>query len=302
MLNSRVAGYVLAAMLCLAAAAVEAKEVTLSHKGRTLNADLTLAAGKSLGDGVVLITHGTLAHRDMEIITSLRRLLNERGYNTLAINLGLGVDKRHGMYDCKIPQRHRNDDAPEEIAAWVDWLKGQGGRGVVVLGHSRGGAQTALYAAERDNPLVRAVVLLAPATGENNAAAAYQSRFNQTLAPILDKARKLVSEGKGATVLEKVGILSCSDASATAEAFVSYYDNDPRRDTAYLLPKIKKPTLVVVAGNDQIVVGLDKKIAPLVDGKRLRMTVVDSADHMFRDLYADDAVEAIDRFLKGNDQ
>jgi alpha/beta superfamily hydrolase len=57
--------------------------------------------------------------------------------------------------------------------------------------------------------------------------------------------------------------------------------------------------LVVVAGNDEAVVGLDKRIAPLVDGRRVQMKVVDGADHFFRDLFADDAVEAVDAFLKG---
>ena len=47
------------------AVAVEAKEVTLRHKGLTLNANLELVAGKTLADGVILITHGGLAHRDM---------------------------------------------------------------------------------------------------------------------------------------------------------------------------------------------------------------------------------------------
>ena len=45
-----------------------AAEVTLPYKGLTLNADLTLAPGKTLADGVILITHGSLAHRDMEML------------------------------------------------------------------------------------------------------------------------------------------------------------------------------------------------------------------------------------------
>jgi len=56
------------------------------------------------------------------------------------------------------------------------------------------------------------------------------------------------------------------------------------------------PTLVVVAGNDEVVVGLEKKLAPLADGKRVQMKVVEGAGHMFRDLYADDVVDV---FLKG---
>ncbi len=277
--------------------AAQAKEVTLPYKGLTLNADLELAAGKKLADGAILVTHGMLAHRDMESLVYLRNLLKEKGYNTLAINLSLGLNNRHDMYDCKVTHRHRQADAADEIGAWVDWLKKQGVKRVAVLGHSNGGAQTALYAAERDNALVKAAVLMAPATNDNNNAATYQKRYQKPLAPVLEKAQKLVKEGKGATVLEHTDFLYCPDTSVTADAFVSYHGPN-RLDTPTLIPKIKKPTLVVVAGNDDVVVGLEKKLAPLADGRRVQMKAVDSADHFFRDLYADDAVEAISAFLK----
>lgn len=289
-----------AVALGCAAVAVEAKEVTLRHKGLTLNANLELAAGKKLTDGAILITHGTLAHRGMETIVYLQNLLKEKGYNTLAINLSLGLDNRHDMYDCKVTHRHRHADAADEIGAWTDWLKKQDTKRVAIMGHSRGGAQTALYAVERDNPLVKAVVLYAPATRDPaKDAAGYQERYKKPLAPLLEQAQTLVKAGKGSTVLEHTDLLYCPDTSVTADAFVSYYEPDPRQDTPTLIPKIKKPTLVVVAGNDEVVVGLDKKVAPLADGKRVQMKVVDGADHFFRDLYADDAVEMTVAFLKG---
>lgn len=282
----------------LFASAAPAREVTLPYKGLTLNADLELAAGKKPADGVILVTHGMLAHRDMEALVYLRNLLKEKGYSTLAVNLSLGLDNRHGMYDCKVTHRHRQADAADEIGAWVGWLEKQGVKRVTLLGHSNGGAQTAFYAAERDTALVKAVALLAPATRDNNDAAAYRKRYRKPLAPLLEKAQALVKAGKGATVLAHADFLYCPDTTATADAFVSYYGPD-RLDTPMLIRKIKKPTLVVVAGSDEVVVGLDKKVAPLADGKRVQMKVVDGADHFFRDLYADDAVEAIVAFLKG---
>ncbi len=276
-----------------------ADEVQLKHKGLTLNAELALATGKQLADGAILITHGGLAHRDMELITALRSQLKQKGYNTLAINLSLGIDNRHGMYDCQTAHRHRNIDAAEEIGVWVDWLKKQGAKRVALLGHSRGGAQTALYATQQNPNIVQAVALMAPAIRENTDPAEYQRRFQKPLAPVLEQAQKLVKAGKGNTVLEHVGLLNCADTSATADAFVSYHDQSPSLDAPSLLPKLRKPTLVLVAGSDEVVVGLGKKVAPLADGKRVQMKVIEGADHTFRDLYTDDAVETIDVFLKG---
>lgn len=44
-------------------------------------------------------------------------------------------------------------------------------------------------------------------------------------------------------------------------------------------------------------VGLDKKAAPLVDGKRVQLSVIDGADHMFRDLYGMEVVDRVAEFL-----
>lgn len=285
--------------LSIVAGVVHAHELTLPYKKLTLNANLERAAGKQLTDDVIIITHGGLAHWGMEAIVYLQALFKERGYTTLAINLSLGLNNRHGMYDCKVTQRHRNTDAADEIGAWVDWLKTQGVRRVTLLGHSRGGAQTALYAAEHDSDLLKAVVLMAPATRAETDAAAYRRRYNRPLAPVLSKAQKLVKNGNGGVVMQPTSLLTCADTSVTADAFISYYGPEARVDTPDLIPQLKKPTLVLVAGNDEVVVGLDKKMAPLVDGKRVQMKIVQAADHNFRDLYSDDAVDAIDVFLKG---
>jgi pimeloyl-ACP methyl ester carboxylesterase len=286
--------------LIMAAVTAEAKEITLQHKGLTLNANLELAADKTIAEGVILITHGGLAHRDMEMITYIQHLLvKEKGYSTISINLSLGLNNRHGMYDCNTVHRHSNDDAADEISAWVGWLGKQGAKRVTLLGHSRGGAQTALYVAERASPLVDAVVLIAPATSENTNYANYQQRYQKQLGPLLKQAQSLVKAGKSDTVLEHLGLMNCPDTSATAHSFVSYYSQDPRLDTPGLIPKISKPILLIVAANDETVVGLDKKVAGLVDGKRIQMKVVEGSSHTFRDLYTDEAVDAIDTFLKG---
>ena len=278
-----------------------AREVILPYKGLTLNANLELATGKKPADGVILITHGGLGHHGMEVITYLQKLLKDRGYNTLAINLSLGLNHRHGMYDCAVIHRHANDDAVAEIGAWVGWLKKQGATRVVLLGHSRGGAQTALYATEAKSPLVKAVVLLAPATRDNTDTATYLRNFNKPLGPLLEKAQSLHNTGKGSAVLEHIGLMNCADTSATVDTFISYYAQDPdnlRLDTPSLLPKIKFPVLVLVAGNDEVVIGLEKKIEPMADGKRVQMKIIEGADHLLRDLSADESADAIDSFLK----
>lgn len=38
-------------------------------------------------------------------------------------------------------------------------------------------------------------------------------------------------------------------------------------------------------------------VAPLADGTRVQMKVIEGSDHTFRDLYTDDAVDTIIAFL-----
>jgi len=275
-----------------------AEEVKLQQGNRTLNANLKLAEGKTLEDGVILMTHGTLAHNGMEIITTLQELFNDNGYSTLAINLSFGLDDRHGFYDCNVPHNHLHTDALDEIGAWLAWLKKQGVDKVVLLGHSRGGNQAAWFAAERDDPVIDKIILIAPQTwSAEYAAESYESRNGKTLAPLLDKARSLMDDNKPGAHLEHVDFIYCKDTTVSAETFVSYYSPDEHLDTPWLLPKIKKPVLVFTGSEDQVEKVLDKTLAPLAEDKVIRLVVIEGADHSFRDLYTDELVESAVLFI-----
>lgn len=286
------------AALVSAALSVQAEEVTTRHRGLTLNGNLELADGKGLEDGVILITHGLLAHNKMEIISAFQGLFKTRGLSTLAINLSLGISDRHGFFDCGRLQTHRPTDALDEIEAWVGWLKTQGATDIVLMGHSQGGAQTALYAAERKDEAISAVVLVAPGTfSPERAAAAYQQRHGVELAPILDRAQALVRDGRGQSQLDRIGFLSCENATVTAASFVGWYAPSPLRHTPALLARIKARTLVVVAGADAVVSDLAEEVAPM-DGKgAVSVKVIEGADHFFLDLFADEAAEAVTSWL-----
>ena len=277
-----------------------AEEVRIKPGDLTLNAQLELASGKALKDGVVLIVHGTLAHNDMETLKTLRGVLNDRGLNTLAINLSLAIDDRHGMYDCKTPHRHGHLDALDEISAWMDWLKGQGAGPVVLFGHSRGGNQAARFTAERGNPMIAKLVLMAPATwNAAKTAQGFEKSHGRPLAPDLAAAEALVKAGKGDQLLDKPGLLYCPTAKVSAASFVSYYRPDPRFDTPSILGEIKVPVLVMAGSNDTVVADLPEKMAGKADGATVAFKVIDGADHFFLDLYAEDVGDAMAAFITG---
>ncbi len=274
-----------------------AEEVQLKENNMTLNANLEKADNWPAGP-IVLITHGTLSHNASEIITSLQELLGENGISSLAINLSLGIDDRHGSYDCQEPHRHKHEDAIAEIGQWLNWLKKQGTKQVVLMGHSRGGNQTAWFAAEHDDPVISKVVLIAPQTwSPEYAAANYEKRYGKPLAPVLAKAQSLVKAGQGETMIEPVDFIYCKDTAASADAVVSYYAPDSRKDTPALLPRVAKPVLIFAGTEDKIVEGLDKKLQPLAKSGKIELEVIDGADHFFRDLYLEDIVDRTVEFV-----
>ncbi len=46
-------------------------------------------------------------------------------------------------------------------------------------------------------------------------------------------------------------------------------------------------------GEDTSVKGLAEAVEAVADGERVRLTVIDGADHFFRDLYAEDIADAV---------
>ncbi|MDQ5770225.1 alpha/beta hydrolase [Thiothrix subterranea] len=284
--------------LLAAVATLQADEVTVKQGDLELRADLTLAEGKTAKDGVIMLLHGTLAHNKMEIMQSLSDLLKEKGYNTLNVNLSYALDKRPSeMLDCTIEHKHKHEDAVAELDTWMNWLKEQGASKVAVLGHSRGGNQVAWYASEKDSELLEKVITVAPATADaDKSSKEYEERYKKPLADIMSEATKLAGDGKGADMMALPGFVYCENAKAAADSVVSYYKDDERKNTPSLLPKIKKPMLIVMGSADEVVADLPAKLES-VKQDNLTVETVDGADHFFMDLYADELADKVATFV-----
>ena len=277
-----------------------AAPVQIEIQGLTAVGELQLASGKSLkNDGVVLLLHEELAHHRMEIISALQELLRERGINSLAITLTLGLQSRQGIFDCAIEQDHRNEDAVVEMGAWVSWLKEQGASNVTLAGHSRGGNQVAIYAAKEPDKAVKRVVLIAP-TADSTASmeAEYGRRFQQPLQPILAEAEKLVAEDESTTLMTGVPFLVCRNANVTAGAFVNYYGPNQNLYTPSLLPHISMPVMLAVGDLDPLANELIPAVQGIPGTTKIRLETITGADHFFRDVAADDLADRMADFLK----
>ncbi len=289
----------LSLLILLFLGSAQAEEISFKYNGIYLRANLEKTDNWPK-DPVVLMTHGTLGHNRMEIISTLQELFKENGVSSLAINLSLGLQNRNSaMYDCATPHTHKHSDAVGEISAWVEWLRFEGIKNIVLLGHSRGGNQTAWYAAERSAPVISKVILVAPQVwSADRAAGNYNKRYGKSLEAVLGEANALVKSGKGRQIMKHTDFLYCKDTSVTAEAFAGYYQPDERLDTPFLVEKIKQPVLLFIGSEDKVVEGLQKKLQKLSRTDHLSIEIMDGADHFFRDLYAEDLVERAVEFIQ----
>ncbi len=282
----------------LFAVTTQAKEIVLEDGDIHLNGRLMLADGHQIQDGVVLMLHGTFAHNEMEIMQTIEELLNEKGYNTLAINLGLKVDNRHGQLDCGITHEHRHTDALHELGLWVDWLKSKDVKRIALLGHSRGGNQVVWYA--RDNPeeLIKAVIAIAPQTWDaKSEAAEYQKRYGQPLSEVMARAKDLQERGNGEAAMRPVGFVYCKDAAVSADAFINYYQDQKEKNTPSIIDQLAMPVLVFAGSEDDVVKSLVPQMNKKLKPGKVDMVIIDGADHFFRDLYAEDLVDEAADFL-----
>lgn len=275
-----------------------AEDVKQTYQGKTLNANLVYADGKNYGDKVVLLLHGTLTHNGRSTYADLQNNLAKEGITSLSMNLSLGLSDRRGEYDCATPHTHKHTDAIAEVGVWMDWLKQQGVKKVSVMGHSRGGNQIAWYVSEKDSDAINKVILLAPATGEQQSGKEYQEKYGKPLNSVLKNAKEMVKAGKGKELMKDTDFIYCEKSQVTAEAFVDYYDVKPKFDTPTVLKSIKKPTLVIVGSEDTVVPELPKRLEAIKGQKNVTITTIDGGDHFFVDLANEDVAAAVAKFIK----
>ncbi len=281
------------------AAKAAAEEVTLEHLGLELTGNLETIPGKSLkSEPVVLLVHDSLGHGRMELMAALQDGLRDLGLNSVAITLGLGLDMRHGMFDCALEQDHRHEDAVEEIAAWVRWLKEKGASAITVAGHGRGANQAALYAINKLDKAVKRVVLISPLMQtEEKAESEYRARFGKSLRQELAKAEELVAKEAGNQLVNVPGFLNCKQVQVTAGAFANYYGANEKFKTTNLLQSIKIPVLIAEGDADPDLGEIKAAQAEFAALKTVTLTVIPGADQEFRDLGADELAKKIKEFI-----
>jgi pimeloyl-ACP methyl ester carboxylesterase len=280
-----------------------ADEVQIRHTGKTLNANLEIADGKTLGDGVIVIVHALMQHYDTGIIRGLQKRLSDAGRNSLAITLSMGIDDRRGSYECTTPHRYLFQDAVDEGLAWLAWLKSQGAGQVVMLGHSLGANQVLKLTVEHYDPQISALVLLSPMTmGVERLHDAYRARYRENLDKVIGQAKALIARGKGGELM-RTDIHICPQAEVAPATLLDYYGGEPlHADPTTHLSRVAVPVYIVAGSADERQPNVAAFLERFVDDEKIFLYTVESAGHFFRDLNLDEATEETIEFLDRLDE
>jgi hypothetical protein len=262
-----------------------ADEAKIEHLGLELIGNLETASGE-LGSAraIVLIVPDALAVHSADGPRALQAGLVAHRIPSLAITLSLGMDARRKPFDCGFDHDHRDSDAAQEIAAWVQWLVAQGARAVVLVGEGRGALQVALEAPAQDagtgpsaDPAtaVRGLVVIAPSPSDPPSRAAdFRSRYGTDLGPVLAEAHRVGRESGEDSSIDVPGFLGCARARATAGAFLDAYDPERAPDLVRLVRKRGLPTLAFLPPDDPRRAAFSVATNPIAGGATLRIEML----------------------------
>lgn len=171
-----------------------------------------------------------------------------------------------------------------DIEAGVDFLKIQGFKKVIVIGHSTGANKVCYYGAKSKNNNVSGFVLVSPVSDRLDPSLNSLKRQQD-----LSKMQEMVNLGKGDELLTNYHYfpltpqryLSLFSENSQEDVF-DYGDPRPRMSC---FSKIKKPLLVILAGSDELIDRPIKQIKQVFDylqkSSNYKSVIIPHALHSF---------------------
>ncbi len=231
----------------------------------------------------VLLLHGFLQTRDFATVATLAQGLHDAGYTVLRPTLSLNIPNRSLSLACEAVHKHGMDADVAEIGHWVGWLKFQGHRSIMLVGHSFGALQQLVYLSGRPDASIKAflgVSLIEAQIGGTSRAALIAQLENR----IAHRQRALQTHT----------LSFCTRYTAPPEELLSYV----RWDQARTLSALKQLTVRV-----QLIMGdADNKLDPewiqTLRHTQVPMTLVPDAGHFMDGEHEFDLLEDALAFLQ----
>ena len=111
----------------------------------------------SMDKPAVLVLHGFLQTYHFSTVRLIVGELSDAGYTVLSPTLTLNIDQRRASLTCDAIQHHSAEQATRELGAWVEWLKKNGYKRIILIGHSTGSNHLLSYLHANRDPAVRSM-------------------------------------------------------------------------------------------------------------------------------------------------
>jgi alpha-beta hydrolase superfamily lysophospholipase len=266
-------------------------------RGAPVNADTRPAAPLD----AVLLIHGTGGNfYSSTFFELLSERCAERGIAALRANTR-GHDGISTLVTGKGPRRQGAafeivDDCRHDVAAWVQWLRGEVGGRVGLIGHSLGAVKS-LYAAAQ-GLAVEAIVALSPPRLSYSWFC--QSAKAEDFLSSYRQAEALVEQGQPGTLIEvKVPL----PMHITAAGYCEKYGPDERYNYLSFLHAVRCPALMLFGGKE-VVDNVAFQDAPEEVARwrtkrpNLTVDVIPGGDHFYTGV-RDEAWKRVDEWLNG---
>ena len=189
----------------------------------------------------VLILHGFLQTHNFPTVHNLAKGLATAGYSVLTPTLTLGVSHRQQSLACEAIHTHTHEGNMREIDAWLRWLRAQGHRRIVLIGHSLGSAELLLYLqARRPGDVVHFIALSLVESRSYD-----QPERIEELRQVM---RQRVSRGDRS--LYRHPLSFCRNFNAVPQTFASYFAITPDR-LLKAARALRVPATFIMGGGDE---------------------------------------------------
>lgn len=225
----------------------------------------------------------TFNNRGNGIISKIKQIdtKDKRGYKTH--NIGMA----HEVFE----------DSVDDIEGAVNYVSKLGAKNIVLIGHSTGCQKSIYYLSKKNNPLIKGVVLLAPMSDFADTFAFTDKKVYQKAVAYAknkisqDNPHDLLPSNIWAQTIDAQRFLSLYTADSQEELFT--YASGKKPTT---LKRVKKPILVVLAGNDEYkdrpISDIAKWFEQVLFKHDKKIDTIDNAPHNFNE-YTEDVAKKI---------
>ncbi|GKT11696.1 MAG: hypothetical protein ISEC1_P0665 [Thiomicrorhabdus sp.] len=237
----------------------------------------------------ILILHGFLTTNQFHTITAISNILQEEEFSTLAPNLTLRIPQRRDSIKCNSIHTNTLEDDVIEVKDWVNWLKAQGHKKIILLGHSSGSSSLLQYLHENED----SAIILAIFTSLFYLNGAELGIQNSDIA-----AAKLAVAAQDNYPRNYSFNFCQKNYYATPNSFLSYLKMD-RQYTLDTLNSLKIPNYTIMAGEDKRYNRVGLEWLKELRATSTKLVIINGTNHFFSGEYELDFQDSLINVING---